>query len=221
MLSIDDVRTLQGELEANSFDSPLSATILDPVCAFRHDVPTEPRCESAVPRPKSFHERRYAGEMHVIREVLPGIHCHGADVDGKVARQAQELRRNVDPWYNDSVPFVTRRNSDRTAFRTETVCAGSQAGRTVDAQYSAFSHECSWGTVAVPLQTDECVDELHPVDELPSDVSVRIASVSAMNAPTPRPATLEEKPEMSDPLTRPSKSKYLEEERRGRPDFGQ
>ena len=50
------------------------------------------------------------------------------------------------------------------------------------------SDECSWGSGAVPLQRDgednECVDEVHPVT-FPSDVSVRDASVSAMNAPTP------------------------------------
>ena len=80
----------------------------------------------------------------------------------------------------------------------------------------------------MPLQRhgedNECVDELHPVT-FPSDVSMRIASVSAMNAPTPGTATtvltLEEKPEVFDPCTRPSKSRYLEEERRGRPDVGQ
>ena len=80
----------------------------------------------------------------------------------------------------------------------------------------------------MPLQRDgednECVDELRPVT-FPSDVSVRDASVSAMNAPTPGTATtvltLEEKPEVFDPLTRPSKFRYLEEERRGRTDVGQ
>ena len=90
------------------------------------------------------------------------------------------------------------------------------------------SHECSWGSVAVPLQRDgednECVDGLHPVT-FPSDVRVRVASVLAMFAPAPGTATtvltLEEKPEVFDPPTRPSKSRYLEEERRGRPDVGQ
>ena len=52
------------------------------------------------------------------------------------------------------------------------------------------------------MSANECVDELLPVT-FPSDVSVRDASVSAMNAPTPGTATtvltLEEKPEVFDP----------------------
>ena len=31
------------------------------------------------------------------KEVLPGIHCHGANVDGNAARQAQDFWWDVDP----------------------------------------------------------------------------------------------------------------------------
>ena len=137
----------------------------------------------------------------VEREVLPGIHCHGANVDGNAARQAQDFRWDVDPEERLLAVRHPGGNDPRHSEPRQQECRIRDQN---DVQKNT-SDECSWGSGAVPLQRDgednECVDELLPVT-FPSDVSVRDASVSAMNAPTPGTATtvltLEEKPEMFD-----------------------
>ena len=109
-------------------------------------------------------------------------------MDGIAARQAQDFRWDVDLVERlRAVRHPGGHDPQRSGPKQRECRIGDQ-----DDVRKNTSHECSWGSGAVPLQRDgednECVDELHAVT-FPSDVSVRDASVSATKAPTPGTAT--------------------------------
>ena len=86
----------------------------------------------------------------VEREVLPAIYCHGANMDGNTARQAQDFRWDVDP--------VERLRAVRHPGGNDPLRSGPKQRecsiRDQDDVQKNTGDECSWGSGAVPLQRD-------------------------------------------------------------------